>query len=151
VPVDAVRRQAPRVDLRRIRWIGLAPRGGQGRVWVLDAWATSAGVPPAPTAGRVSVILAGGSATWSGGRFRIRLTVTSQTDVPRPTVVAYNVYPYETSGWRKRGTITLPAGRRRVRTTLVVPAKRTDSRLVVATYPNRWGVNLTDYVWLPVR
>lgn len=35
-------------------------------------------------------------------------------------------------------------------TTVTMPARRTDSRLVVATYPDRWGLNLSDYSWLPV-
>ena len=149
IPLRSFTAQQPKLDLREVRWIGLAPRSGSGRVWVLDAWARHA-APSTPRAGTAATVLAGGEAKWLGDGYRVTLRLTSARSAPHATGIDYHLSGYEHSGTLSRGHLTLPAGRRIVSRTFVVAARKPDNRLVVATYPDEWGLNLTDYVWLPV-
>lgn len=147
VPNTAIQRAAPGLDLSTVRWVGWTSRRGSGRLWLLDLWSLQ---PPRPSQPRVSIVVAGGTAAWVGGSYQTALRVSALAPAPHTTRVRYTIYGYDTKVARQRGTITLRRGQTSITKVLTIDARKRDSRLVVATYPDRWGVNLTDYVWLPV-
>ncbi len=145
-----LRRAAPRLDLRRIRWVGLSPRAGSGRVWILDMWSVPRSITTTDLSSRPAAVKAEGFTTWSDGRYRVRLVIRALAPASHATTVRYKISGYDVDGIRASGAVTLGEGQKVVRTTVKVRGKR-DDRLIVATYPDRWGINQQDYVWLFTR
>ncbi|MFN8125845.1 MAG: hypothetical protein U0R64_04975 [Candidatus Nanopelagicales bacterium] len=148
VPVAAIQRDAPGLDLSDVRWIGWAATRGRGRLLLLDAWSLR---EPRAATPRVVQVEATGSARWTGSGYRVRLAMTTATPAAHHTRVRSYLSGYDTEFRSVRGSVVIRAGETRAATSVSVPAHKRDHRLVVAPYPDRWGLNLSDYVWLPVR
>lgn len=149
VPVSAVRRVQPRLDLRRLTWLGLAPSAGRGRVWLLDAWAMPR-IRQLSSDKRSGVMKASGYTTWRDGQYRVHIRMRANGQAAQTTTVRYKIYGYGVDGINARGEMVIPAGRRSVREVISV-AGPYDDRLIVAVYPDRGSVSLQDYVWFFTR
>ena len=120
---------------------------GSGRLWLLDLWSLQ---PPRPSQPRVSTVVAGGTAAWVGGSYQTTLRVSALAPAPHTTRVRYTIYGYDTKVARQRGPSRYAGVRRPPRRcSRSMPASATVA-WSWRRYPDRWGVNLTDYVWLPV-
>lgn len=150
VTTQRLRRAAPRLDLERIRWVGLSPRSGSGRVWMLDVWAVPRLVEVGDLETEVAAIEASGYSTWQDGAYRVRLRMRALASVKRKISVRYKLYGYNAGRIHASGVVEIPKGARSGSVEVKVQGVR-DDRLVVATYPDRFAVNRQDYVWLPTR